>query len=453
MLASLALFATACGDRRRQRPAAATTAAPRTASGPSTINVPADYPTIQEAVDAAAAGRPGPDRAGHLQRGRHVTTETSPSAAWTATTVILDGEFELDNGINVLEADGVAVENMTAELHRQRLLLDRRHGLPGSYLTAFRNGDYGIYAFDSVDGQFDHSLRLGQPRRRLLHRPVLPVRRRDRRRHLRVQRPRLLRHQLRWRPLIINSMFRNNRAGIVPNSGLATSCATRTANHRRRQHRLRNNETDTPAIDVALLAQGNGILVAGGVQNVVERNRVYDHDRTGIGLVPFPEEDANDLAARPVRVGRPLRGAPRRGGPADRRGGLQGRRGPARGCVVIWNPSTTASSATSSRAPASPTSPSAPPTRSAPARPPTRCATASRTTRSAPPRRPTWRHWRPCDGTGNGGDWNAGALDLIGLLGSPARRRRRTPTRPRPSRADSRTCPTPPRRRHARPRT
>ena len=29
-------------------------------------------------------------------------------------TVILDGEFMLDNGVRVLEADGVAIENMTA---------------------------------------------------------------------------------------------------------------------------------------------------------------------------------------------------------------------------------------------------------------------------------------------------------------------------------------------------
>ena len=40
---------------------------------------------------------------------------------------------------------------------------------------------------------------------------------------------------------------------------------------------------------------GNGILVAGGRQNnLIERNLVYDHERIGIGLVPFPEEDAND---------------------------------------------------------------------------------------------------------------------------------------------------------------
>ncbi len=55
-----------------------------------------------------------------------------------------------------------------------------------------------------------------------------------------------------------------------------------------------NNNGDTPAIDVALLAMGNGIVVPGGVRNTIERNRVWDHTRTGIGLVPFLEEDAND---------------------------------------------------------------------------------------------------------------------------------------------------------------
>ena len=55
-----------------------------------------------------------------------------------------------------------------------------------------------------------------------------------------------------------------------------------------------NMQPDTPAIDVALLAMGNGILVAGGNRNMIERNLVYDHERIGIGLVPFPEEEAND---------------------------------------------------------------------------------------------------------------------------------------------------------------
>jgi len=47
-----------------------------------------------------------------------------------------------------------------------------------------------------------------------------------------------------------------------------------------------NNNPDTPAIDAALLAMGNGILVAGGNKNLIVRNRVWDHDITGIGVVP-----------------------------------------------------------------------------------------------------------------------------------------------------------------------
>ena len=56
-----------------------------------------------------------------------------------------------------------------------------------------------------------------------------------------------------------------------------------------------NNQSDTPAIPDALLAMGNGILPSGAVKADIERNRVWDHDRTGCGLVPYPEADANDV--------------------------------------------------------------------------------------------------------------------------------------------------------------
>jgi hypothetical protein len=36
-------------------------------------------------------------------------------------------------------------------------------GYRGSYLTAINNGDYGIYAFDSGDGLFEHSYASGSP--------------------------------------------------------------------------------------------------------------------------------------------------------------------------------------------------------------------------------------------------------------------------------------------------
>ena len=39
---------------------------------------------------------------------------------------------------------------------------------------------------------------------------------------------------------------------------------------------------------------GTGIVTPGGVRNTVSRNRVWDHDRVGIALVPFPDEPALD---------------------------------------------------------------------------------------------------------------------------------------------------------------
>ena len=72
-------------------------------------------------------------------------------------------------------------------------------GYRGSYLTAYRNGDYGVYAFDSTKGQLDHIYASGSPDAGVYIGAVLPVRRRHRRRGVRVQRARLLGHQLRRR--------------------------------------------------------------------------------------------------------------------------------------------------------------------------------------------------------------------------------------------------------------
>ena len=56
-----------------------------------------------------------------------------------------------------------------------------------------------------------------------------------------------------------------------------------------------NNQADTPAIDDAILAMNNGILVEGGIGNVIERNLVYGHDKVGIGIIPFAEFEPNDV--------------------------------------------------------------------------------------------------------------------------------------------------------------
>jgi len=260
------------------------------------LNVPADYATIQEAVDAAAGGDLILIAPGTYREAVQVTTDNIVIRGLDRNTVIMDGNFELDNGFRVVGASGVAIENMTAMNYTKNgFFWTGSNGYRGSYLTAWRNGDYGIYAFDSVGGLLEHSYAAGSPDAGFYIGQCFPC---DA-----VIRNVIAEHNglgysgtnAGGNLIIVNSVFRNNRAGIVPNSGSYELCYPQRKTTIIGNQVYSNNQPDTPAIDVAILAMGNGILNAGGVQNVIERNRVWDHDKTGIGLVPFLEEDANDV--------------------------------------------------------------------------------------------------------------------------------------------------------------
>ena len=260
-----------------------------------TIRVPADHVTIQEAVSAAEPGDVVLVEPGVYNEAVDVETENLTIRGSNRNEVILDGGFELENGVRVL-ADGVAVENMTARnFTTNGFFWTGVTGYRGSYLSAIRNGDYGVYAFDSVRGQFDHIYAAGSPDAGIYigqcyecDAVVTDV---------------ISEHNglgfsgtnAGGNLLIVNSTWRNNRAGIVPNSGSYELCYPQRAATIVGNIVHDNNQPDTPAIDVALTAMGNGILLAGGNRNTIEQNLVYNHKRTGIGLVPFPEEEANDV--------------------------------------------------------------------------------------------------------------------------------------------------------------
>ena len=129
------------------------------------MRVPRDAPTIQAGVDAAAPGGLVLIAPGVYEEQVTVTTPYLTIRGKNRNTTIIDGDFELANGIQVIEADGVVDrEPHRAQLPAERLLLESAcHGYRGSYLTAYNNGDYGIFAFDSVWGQFDHSYASGSP--------------------------------------------------------------------------------------------------------------------------------------------------------------------------------------------------------------------------------------------------------------------------------------------------
>ena len=126
------------------------------------MRVPGDADTIQGGVDLAAPGDLVLVGPGVYDEAVVVTTPFLTIRGTDRNRVILDGGFTLDNGIQVIEADGVAIENMTARNYiLNGFFWTSVFGYRGSYLTAYDNGDYGIYAYDSVYGLYDHAYASG----------------------------------------------------------------------------------------------------------------------------------------------------------------------------------------------------------------------------------------------------------------------------------------------------
>ena len=148
---AIALVALLVSAGRADEGTGASRSRPLRAEG--TVLVPQRVATIQEAVDRAEPGGlvliapgvyreavvvhdPGPTIRG-MDRDDRSSRATS---SWS-------------NGIHVIDADGVAVENLTARHFLVNgFFWSNVLGYRGSYLTAYTNGDYGIYAFGSRGG-------------------------------------------------------------------------------------------------------------------------------------------------------------------------------------------------------------------------------------------------------------------------------------------------------------
>ncbi len=322
LLCVLALVAVACGDddggSSTTEPSSETSEASETgetaadtddagetdddeamADDDGVLNVPDEYETIQAAVDAAVPGDLVLVGEGTYNEAVDVaSTAGAPKEnivirGVDRNKVILDGEFELQNGIRVLGTDGVAIENMTAQNYTKNgfFWTTDIEGYRGSYLTATRNGDYGIYAFGARDGILEHSYGAGSPDAGVYIGQCYPC-------NALIDDFTSEYNGLGYSGTnsggdlyIINSTFRFNRAGVVPNSGSYEGCAPERETTIVGNWIHSNNQADSPAIDVAILAQGNGVVTPGGLANLIERNQIWDHDISGVAIVPFPEEN------------------------------------------------------------------------------------------------------------------------------------------------------------------
>jgi hypothetical protein len=270
-----------------------------------TIRVPRDVKTVQRAVDRARPGDLVLVSPGVYKEAVTVGTDRVVIRGLDRNTTILDGEFKRDNGVKVVAAAGVAVENLTARGYTDNgFFWSGVRGYRGSYLTAYRNGDYGIYAFDSTDGRFDHSYASGSPDSGFYIGQCFPC-------NAVIDHVTSEGNELGYSGtnaggnlFIVSSTWRHNRAGIVPNT------LDSEANPPQREATIAGNlvagngNGDAPkskedAFDTVF---GSGIVIVGGVGDVVTRNRVVDHRSVGIGIVPNPGIEKNVWPSRGNRV-------------------------------------------------------------------------------------------------------------------------------------------------------
>jgi plastocyanin len=251
-----------------------------------TIRVPADHPTIQEAVDAAAPGDLVLIGPGTYQEAVEVGVPGLVIRGEDRNRVIIDAGFAAENVIESY-VDGVAVENLTVRNGTANgLYWSGVRGYRASYVTAVDNGDYGIYAFDSSDGLFEHSYASGSPDSGFYIGQCDPCQ--------------AVIDQViaEWNGLgysgtnasgqlfIINSVWRHNLAGIVPNT-LDTELLPPFHDVTVAGNLVHdNNNRQAPMKDAQWSALGNGILLAGGDSSLVFRNRVVNQEVNGIAVIP-----------------------------------------------------------------------------------------------------------------------------------------------------------------------
>ena len=265
---------------------------PQRPAGGKTIRVPADAPTIQAAVDRAAPGDVVRIASGVYREAVRVTTPHLTLRGEDRNAVILDGNFELMNGIAVFGADGVVIENMTA----RHFLLNGFYwrsvwGYRGSYLTAYGNGDYGVYAFDSGVGQFDHSYAAGHPDSGFYIGQCDPC-------HAVVTNV-IARHNAvgfsetnaSGDLVVEDSEWSGNMVGIAPNTLDAEALAPQHGVTIRRNVVRSNHDRTAPSKPRLYALFGNGIVIVGGNANEVYDNTVSDHPNAGIAVAPSVDEN------------------------------------------------------------------------------------------------------------------------------------------------------------------
>lgn len=259
--------------------------------GPRVRRVPAEYPTIQGAVDAAKAGDVVLVSPGVYREQVNVTTDGITIRGLDRNKTIVDGEFKRAMGFLVQDANDVVVENITARhATLNNFYWTGAKGFRGSYLTSYNSGDYGIYAFASTHGVFEDSWASGSLDSGFYVGQCKPC-------HIVIRRVKSAYSGLGYSGtnaggdlvLTDSEWFDNFGGGITPNTLDSEENPPQVDIVITNNYVHGNQNLDAPYKDPAFASvYGVGIADMGGDKNVIENNRVEDHEYFGILVQPIP---------------------------------------------------------------------------------------------------------------------------------------------------------------------
>jgi hypothetical protein len=275
---------------------------------PRTLTVPAEYRSIQAAVNHAHPGDLVLISAGVYHQSATVHVADLVVRGTNRNTVILDGGNAMANGLT-MAADGDVVENLTTRHFAVNGILFTEAGYGGSgasgggpvlrgyrasYITSYDNGLYGIYAFAATDGEIDHSYTSGQPDSGLYIGQCDPCRAVVTHSVASGNRVGFEAANASGGLTVIDSNFSANRDGVAIESSTTERLSP--------QHDATvagdvvddNNNPKTPTEDEGAGVFGYGIAVGGGSGDVIEKNLVTGNASVGVVVTDLAGYDPKD---------------------------------------------------------------------------------------------------------------------------------------------------------------
>jgi hypothetical protein len=257
------------------------------------------YKSLQLAVSRAVSGDyimiwPGHYKESVTVQPGHGLTHDLHIRGMNRNGVVFDGSKTGGSAVHVVGLKNTWVENMTGEHYHSgagnAFFWTGVDGYWGNYLTAYDNGDYGIYAYDSTStgptpstfafdyGSWnaDSGIYIGGCR------DCNAV---------------ITNSQAEYNPIgysgtnaggalyILNSEWDHNASGIVPNTLTSEPDPPQDGVVIANNYVHDNNQTNTPGAGITAIAPvGYGIELAGGWNNIIRSNLIVNEKHAGVAM-------------------------------------------------------------------------------------------------------------------------------------------------------------------------